>query len=550
MRFYRYWILVISFILLTSCASTKKIEDVTYVSTKKLSERGIVFLKNGQYAKARVLFSSALKQDPKDCQLHFLNALTYQLEGKTGNYRLLDLAASGHRSAIKFCPNDSWPYYYLGLIELQKKNFRQSEHLFYQAVKNSKGQGSIEFLQAFIKSAEKANDYTTVNQLIVQLKTIDPNSPLINKLKKIRKVIARHKGAQRASYHTSGSKSSFSKSSYSKAAVVKDDRKQVFIDAVLILSQETLNRNRGVNLLNGLQLQYGNNIAVNNFSTSNFAKYANAATRAGFDISSSSLPSLDYATLVTHAISIPDITYNLNIFNDVNEFDKILSRPTLLARDGKTSTYFVGNRIIVGVSGLNTGQIESVPIGLTMKVTPTFLKNGSMDLDIEVGKEVVISTSSQLASNLQSVATTSKQDTNTSVNLRFGETVILSALSEGTDTSEDNRTPGLADLPLVRYLFSNKTDGKRNTSILVLLTPHKATSFQHDDEEERNIQQSENTKDFYNKFVNPFTDLNNILTNLSKSDIYTVFTGFYDQFYSPEVLSRAVDYTHKNIDQF
>lgn len=530
------------FFFMVACSTNRTMDEITNFSKKQLSQKGIVFLKNGNYSNARLYFSQALKRDPKDCQLHFLNALTYQLEGKSGNYRLLDIAASGLRSAIKFCPRDPWPYYYLGLIELQKKNFQKSEALFYQAMKHGSGQESVVFLKGFVKSAQKAGDYSSIDQLINQLEKLDSKSPLIKELKKIRSTIPNR---QYPKYPTKSGKGSYPAS---KASVSKVDKKQILIDAMLIVSRETQTRIRGVNLLNGLQLQYGNTVSVADFTTSSFAKYANPAVRAGFDLTSVSLPSLEYSTLITHAISIPDITYNLNIFNDVNEHDKLLSRPTLLARDGKTSTYFTGNRLIVGVSGLNTGQIESIPIGLTMKVTPTFREDESIDLDIEFGKEQLLaSTSGISASNINQVATTAKEDTNTSVNVHIGETVILSAFSEGLDTMEDNRTPGLADLPLIRYLFSGKTKGKRNTSILVLLTPHQQVTFESDE----NLQQKIlNAKDFYEKFPHPVTNFNQILTHLAKSDIYEVFSSFQNDFYNTYLVNKAVDYTSKNIDDY
>lgn len=542
MSFYRCWLLLTSVLFLASCTTTQSLKKGENLSNRQLSERGIIHLKNGQYENARLFFSQALKQDPKNCQFHFLNALSYQLQGKTGNYRLLDVAASGYRSAIKFCPNDPWPYYYLGLIELQEKNFQRAEALFFQAMQHSKSQKSIAYLKAFIKSAQRAHDYTAINQIIAQIEKLDPKSPMLKELRKIRDTIPKQQPMTKRA-------SRYSKASYSKASTIKHDEKQVLIDAVLIVSRETQARNRGVNLLNGLQLQYGNTVAVNNFTTSNFFKYANAASRAGYDIQSqATLPTLDYSTLVTHAISIPDITYNLNIFNDVNEHDKLLSRPTLLARDGKTSTYFSGNRLIVGVSGLNTGQIESIPIGLTMKVTPTFQKNGSIDLDIEFGKEQLISSTSPIsASNINSVATTAKENTNTSVNIHFGETVILSAFSEGIASLEDNRTPGLGDLPLIRYLFSNKIDGKRNTSILVLLTPHKQIAFEGEVDNEQEIA---NVKDFYKKFPDAVSNFNKVLTHLSKSGIYDVFTTYHDDFYSDELVNEAVDYSSNNVDDY
>jgi len=538
MLFYQANMLLAVCLIISSCTTISKNNKASnYLSTKQLSQQGINYLQQGKYDTARVYFSKALKLDPKDCQLHFLNALTYQLDGKTGNYRLLDLAASGHRMSIKFCPNESWPHYYLGLIEFQKKNYRESETLFYQAMKLGQGKESIASLKGFVKSAQRNGDYRSIEQVIVQLEKLDSTSPLIKELRSISRKIPHN------SYRDGKApRSKFSKSRYKK------DRKQAFIDVLLIVSREVQTRNRGVNLLNGLQLQYGGRTQTNDFSNPNFQKYSDGLKPTDFSPSQVSLPGMEYSTFVTQAISIPDVKYNLNIFNNFNEHDKLLSRPTLLARDGKTSTFFSGNQLILGVSGLNTGSIQTVPVGLSMKVTPSFKKDGSIDLDLNFGEEIILGPRSQVGlTNLTTVALTAKSNTQTSVNLDFDETVIISALSEGLGANEEDRTPGLGDLPLIRYAFDNRRDTKRNTSYIVLLTPHKDISFkQHLDYDKG----ARNLEHFYNKFPQVVSNFDSLLSRLSKSDIYNIFATYHAEFYSKRVLNNAVKYSSAHIDEF
>jgi tetratricopeptide (TPR) repeat protein len=529
-----------SFLLVSCVTLTGNSIPKEQRSTKRLAEEGIKLMNAKKYKKAREYFSQALKNDPRECHLHFLNALSYQIEGKASNYRLLDMAAVGYQSTIKFCPQEPWSYYYLGLINYQKKNYPEAEIYFAKALKLGQGKTKLPFFEAFIRTAKKNNDHESIRAMLKQIEKVDPKSPLVKKLKRIIRALdpiishANSKGPEKdASLVISRGK----------------DEKQLLLDAVFILSREIDEELRGVNLLNGLTLQYGVTNTLTRFGTSTWKHYADGlnANPVLQDNSSGSNPALDYSSLITHALSLPAITYNLNIFNSISEHDQIISRPTLLARDKVPAKYFSGTEALIGVSGLNSGQVQIIPLGLNMNITPDFQEDGSINLDIEIGRTFLNEEVTTVGS-FESAATALKEQTKTNVNIKFGETVILSSLSETLNAYATNKTPGLGDLPLLRLAFGRKVLFKQNVSLLILITPHEYVGFKNNvrvpDEQVSSVYK------FVKNMIEPSSNYTVISKELAQLPIYFQDKILSNEFYTQANIDGAVNSNYAQIDEY
>lgn len=62
---------------------------------------------------------------------------------------------------------------------------------------------------------------------------------------------------------------------------------------------------------------------------------------------------------------------------------------------------------------------------------------------------------------------------NANVALKFGETLILSGLSERELENNRDGVPELRDVPLVQYAFSRRTKRSFDKAVLILLTPRR-----------------------------------------------------------------------------
>lgn len=232
--------------------------------------------------------------------------------------------------------------------------------------------------------------------------------------------------------------------------------RMALVDVAIIRTEENRFSRQGVNLLSGLQTTLGGTLYNFNYVT---------GTDGGNNVRT-----------LTHTINpvftLAGLTYNLNIFNDGVERAEVLARPSLLAVENKTSEFFSGGVWHVQlVSNLSYGTIEQVPIGINLKVTPQFLEEELLLVDVSAERSFLEERSTEIG--FSAFAETTKTSVSATAKLRFGETLILSGLSENENNRQRDGVPVLDKVPVVQYLFSQRSEESVKRSVLILLTPRK-----------------------------------------------------------------------------
>ena len=121
------------------------------------------------------------------------------------------------------------------------------------------------------------------------------------------------------------------------------------------------------------------------------------------------------------------------------------------------------------VNPLVNTQFQYIDVGVNIDVTPRVHPDGdvSMKLSIEVSQ---ITGTSNIGGINQPVISQRKIEHD--IRLKDGEVSVLGGLIERTDTKNINGIPGLAQLPLFRYLFSDNSNEVKEDEVLIVLTPH------------------------------------------------------------------------------
>lgn len=289
--------------------------------------------------------------------------------------------------------------------------------------------------------------------------------------------------------------------------------RMVLIDVVLLSTQEILSTSKGVNLLNALTLQLGS-----------------STTPAYSHVSSSTLHNgaLDANTVITRAVTIPALAYSLNIANANSSTNEVLARPTLAAIEGLPSEFFSGTNLSAGVVSTSTqGGTTVVPLdkrfGIKLAVTPRFLPKGQVQIKVDAQR-----TSLNANSDNPKVAyqiEIAEIIANANVVMNLGDTLVLSGLSEKSSSSTRDGVPGLQDVPLVQYLFSNKKTNDIQRSVLILVTPRLAGPVAEADKSARN-NSTERMKALREKFGLPANIPSNveaIMSQLKPSELFREF---------------------------
>jgi Flp pilus assembly secretin CpaC len=181
-----------------------------------------------------------------------------------------------------------------------------------------------------------------------------------------------------------------------------------------------------------------------------------------------------YQRVITGSITVPQLNYNLNIFNRGGQMYSVVARPQLTAYKGEQSEFFIGRSLKVAVNGVNSSSLEQIDIGIEMKVTPIEITATGTRVRIETGRSIL---TADPAGTFNEVLTTFFFNEMATTEIRFGETLLLSGLNESVDDRTYSKTPLLGDLPIVGNAFNERNKVQRRDAVMVLVTPSRTTAL-------------------------------------------------------------------------
>jgi tetratricopeptide (TPR) repeat protein len=290
--------------------------------------------------------------------------------------------------------------------------------------------------------------------------------------------------------------------------------RMLLVDVVLLSTQELISTSKGVNLLNALTLQLGS-------VGGNVAGYSRI-------ISSNAVGSAPPAvsTAITRAVTIPALSYSLNIANANSSLNEVLARPTLAAIEGMPSEFFSGTNLSAGVvSTSQAGGTTIVPLdkrfGIKLAVTPNFLPQGRVQLKVEAQRTSLNASADnpRVAYQIEIGETTA----NANVVMNLGDTLVLSGLSEKSSSRTRDGVPGLQDVPGIQYLFSNKKTNDIQRSVLILVTPRSPVQVAESTESEPMASRMRALREKFGFGETLPANTEAIMTQLQGNDFYREF---------------------------
>lgn len=163
------------------------------------------------------------------------------------------------------------------------------------------------------------------------------------------------------------------------------------------------------------------------------------------------------------------------IFNATNGDVNLLANPRIRVRNKETARIHIGEKVPVFSSnvtatGVSSETIQYIDAGLKLEVEPAISTTDdvTIKLNLNVGSigDTVTSAAGGKAFRVGTRLTT------TQLRLHDGETQILAGLIDDQDRKNISGLPGLSNIPLLGKLFSNQTDDKVKTEIVLSITPH------------------------------------------------------------------------------
>lgn len=151
---------------------------------------------------------------------------------------------------------------------------------------------------------------------------------------------------------------------------------------------------------------------------------------------------------------------------------RTLAEPNLTAVSGETAKFLAGGEFPIPMS-VNNGQlsVQFKEFGVGVAFTPLVLSEGRINMKIETEVSEISSVGSITLSGFQLPALKKRQAKST-VELPSGGTLAMAGLLSDDTRKNIDGLPGLKDLPILGALFRSQDYIKRETELVVLVTPY------------------------------------------------------------------------------
>ena len=144
---------------------------------------------------------------------------------------------------------------------------------------------------------------------------------------------------------------------------------------------------------------------------------------------------------------------------------RLLSTPRVTTQNNVNAEITQGVKIPVQTTANQTTTTAYIDAALTLKVTPQITAAGTVIMQIAVDNG---SANPPEANGSRSINT---QRANTTVLVGDGQTTVIGGIYQSTSAITNDSTPGLSQIPLLKWLFKRDTQSDQNTELLIFITP-------------------------------------------------------------------------------
>jgi len=196
-----------------------------------------------------------------------------------------------------------------------------------------------------------------------------------------------------------------------------------------------------------------------------------------------SLNQLKHLGTKDYSVTLPGATANAVL---TDTYTKIIQNPEIRSVDGQAAKLRIGDRVPVATGSFQAGvgvgstggagfvnplvntQFQYIDVGVIVEITPRVHPNREVSMKVSIEVSSVTGTST-IGGIQQPII--SQRKVEHEIRLKEGEVSVLGGLIQRTDTKTLNGWPGLAKIPLIRYLFSDDKTDHQEDEVLIVLTP-------------------------------------------------------------------------------
>jgi general secretion pathway protein D len=251
-------------------------------------------------------------------------------------------------------------------------------------------------------------------------------------------------------------------------------RPEVIVEVAIMQVSRDKTRNLGISPPTSATVALQNNI---NTTTSTATTTTSSSTTSG-TANQVNLNRLGNLKATDFTVTIPPATATA-LFSDSNT--KLIQNPQIRAVDGQKASLKIGDRVPVatgsfqpgiggvGINPLVNTQFQYLDVGVNIDITPK----------VHAGREVTLKVSMDISSvtgqsNIGGISqpVIGQRKIEHEIRLKEGEVNILGGILEDQDIRSLSGIPGLAQIPILKYLFAQSNVEHKENEIVFALIPH------------------------------------------------------------------------------
>ena len=250
---------------------------------------------------------------------------------------------------------------------------------------------------------------------------------------------------------------------------------EVLIEVAVMQVSRDKAHTLGINPPTSVSVQLQSNIGSTTGTTTTTTSTTSSTSSTSSGINLNTLASLNATDF---QVTIPQMTATA-LMSDTDT--KVIQNPQIRALDGQKATLKIGDRVPVatgsfqpgiggvGINPLVNTQFQYLDVGVNIDITPRVHSGREVSLKLsmdvsDVDSYVSIGGISQPVIGQRKI----EQD----IRLKDGEVSLLGGMMEDSKTKALTGIPGLASIPILKYLFSQDTSDHSTNEIVFVLIPH------------------------------------------------------------------------------
>ncbi len=254
---------------------------------------------------------------------------------------------------------------------------------------------------------------------------------------------------------------------------------EVVVDVAVLEVSRNYERTIGIQLPQTATVAFqASNYNNTNNSSSSTSSTTSTTTTTTDQSNGLTLNSFAHLNGTNFAVTVGNATANLLL---TDSSTKILQNPRIRASDGQEATLKIGEKLPVATGSYQTGaataivsslvntQFQYLDVGVNIKVKPTvhYDRDVTLKLTIEVSSQ---NGTANLGGINQPIIT--QRTVDQTIRLKEGEANILGGILQKQTSNSLSGTPGLAQVPILKYIFSSNDKTINDDEIVFLLIPH------------------------------------------------------------------------------